>query len=61
MKCPKCGADLSEAGPDRFGFYRITCPVCGWSKWNTTIAQEMAKEEMGTMDTEGFQMVGAEA
>ena len=61
MKCPNCGADLSEVGPDRFGFYRIACSSCGWHKFNTTIAQEMAKEEMSIMDVEVFRKVGVEA
>lgn len=41
MKCPHCGADaVREHGPDRFGFTWISCGVCGWNKWNTTLTQE---------------------
>ena len=45
MRCPHCGSDVvHENGPDRFGFQWVSCAVCGWHKWNTTIREEEMRE-----------------
>ena len=61
MNCPHCGRNtVVEFGPDRFGFKHISCLSCHWSKWDTTIAQEMAKKELN-VDVRTFREVGVEA